>query len=75
MADTRGVGTRPDGCKERFAACQDELKDREPVRLSQLSETSDLKACKRLQGVCEFEAVERYKEPGIGGWYDIAHRK
>lgn len=66
--------TRPNGCKEQIAACQDALKGND-ITIKRL-ETPE--ACESMKPECAannaYKVYREWVEPGAG-WYDLAHPK
>ncbi|KAF9869744.1 serine carboxypeptidase [Colletotrichum karsti] len=64
--------TRPDGCRQQIADCQQALKEHGPLLMSQKRNFTEI--CGRAAAGCESNAVELYQTFG-NGWYDIGHPK
>ncbi|KAI8196176.1 Carboxypeptidase S1-like protein A [Colletotrichum sp. SAR 10_65] len=64
--------TRPNGCRQQMADCQDALKEHGPLLASGKKNYTEI--CGGLTSECENKAVELYQSIG-NGWYDIGHPK
>ncbi|KAI1499275.1 serine carboxypeptidase [Biscogniauxia marginata] len=64
--------TRPGGCKEKVQACQDSMKDQDPVVASLLKTMTG--SCNNASESCAMSDWQAYQDLDRG-WFDIAHPK
>ncbi|KAJ0374572.1 hypothetical protein COL26b_007191 [Colletotrichum chrysophilum] len=64
--------TRPNGCRQQMADCQDALKEHGPLLASGKKNYTEI--CGGFTSECENKAVGLYQSIG-NGWYDIGHPK
>ncbi|KAK2765261.1 carboxypeptidase s1 [Colletotrichum kahawae] len=64
--------TRPNGCRQQMADCQDALKEHGPLLASGKKNYTEI--CGGFTSECQMKSVELYHSIG-NAWYDIGHPK